>query len=188
MRNEAFLIAGAAATLMATACDKASNITGPEVADAQPRFAIGSQINEQDIPWTIDEPNPCLTPPDVVTTTGSTHLVWYSRDDNSGGVGNVTSAGMHLSISMSSHGSGVGAPSLLAYKINDQNTESDQDPDGPQATVLMEEQLLVNAAKSELNYIRHTVFKITFNAAGIPTAFVDNTFTKCAGQPTDATI
>src|SRR5438552_10286207 len=155
MRNEAFLIAGAAAALMAVACDKASSITGPEVADAEPRFAIGSQINEQDIPWTIDEENPCNH--DVVSTTGSTHLVWYSRDDNSGGVDNVTSAGMHLSISMSSHGSGMGAPSLLAYKINDQNTESDQDPEGPQATELMEEQLLVNAAKSELNYIRHTV-------------------------------
>ena len=182
MRHETFLIAGAAAALMATACDKVSSITGPEVADARPKFAIGSIINEWDMAWTIDEPNPCITtiPVEVVATTGSTHLVLYDRFDNSYGV--------HHSLSMSSHGSGVGAPSLVPYKISDQNTESDQDPEGPQATELMEEQLLVNAAKSELNYIRHTVIKVTFNAAGIPTATVDNTFTKCAGQPIDATI
>src|SRR5439155_7613376 len=186
MRNEAFLIAGAAAALMATACDKASSITGPEVADSQPRFAIGSHITEQDIPWTMDEENPCNH--DVVATTGTTHVVFGSSVDNSGGSSDPLSGGFHVSISFSSHGSGTGAASLLAYKINDQTNEPDQDPEGPQATEVFEEQLLVNAAKSELNYIRHTLFKITFNAEGIPTAFFDNSFTKCAGQPIDVTI
>ncbi|PYO06436.1 MAG: hypothetical protein DMD30_12660 [Gemmatimonadetes bacterium] len=184
MRNEAFLIAGAAAALMATACDKASNITGPEVAYAKPAFnlAAGSHTVTQDDPWLIATENPC----NGEQVIGN--VVFGSSVDNSGGSSDPLSGGFHVSISFSSHGSGTGAPSLLAYKINDQTNESDQDPEGPQATEVFEEQLLVNAAKSELNYIRHTLFKITFNAEGIPTAFFDNSFTKCAGQPIDVTI
>ena len=177
MKKERILIAGAAA-LMAIACDNASSITGPELTNAQPRFAIGFHTSEQDIPWTMDEPNPCNN--DIVSTTGSTHLVFGSSFDGNGGV--------HLSIKFSSRGSGVGAPSLLAYEIKDQDNNSDQDASGPQATILAEEQLMVTAAKPALNYIRHTVFKITFNAEGIPTAMVDNMFNKCGGQTIDATI
>ena len=55
MRNEAFLIAGAAAVLMATACDKASSITGPEVAYAKPAFDLGSGPIALDVPYTFRE-------------------------------------------------------------------------------------------------------------------------------------
>ena len=168
MKSKTLLIAGAATALMAIACDKGTSITSPDLATTQPKFAIVTQ----DFPWSRDEPNPCNG--DVVSTTGSSHIVFGSTLDNSGGT--------HLTFSISSRGSGVGAPSLMPYTINDQTSESDQDPDGPQVTDHFEERLLVSAPKSALNYIRHTVFKITVNADGVPTALFDNTWTKCAGD------
>lgn len=174
MRHERFLIAGAAVALMAAACDNGSSITSPEAAYPTPAFdALGSHTVTQDFPWAVVELNPCNN--DMVTISGSTHIVSGEQFDNSGG--------MHLSVSFSSRGSGVGLPpAMLAYTVSEQTTDSQQDPEGDQSSQLLEQRLLVRAPKPSLNYLRHTVFKLTRNAAGVPTATFERSFTKCGGE------
>ena len=172
MRNEAFLIAGAVAALMATACDKASSITGPEAPYAKRADALTSHTSTQDIPWDIAMDDPCNG--DFVTVTGgSTHFVFGSTFNTSG---------IHLSMSVSSRGTGTGLPpDSFVYKVSDQTNDSVQEPVGPQFTMLDEERFLILAPKSEDNYIFHMVFKLTMNANGMPTASVDRSFTECVG-------
>lgn len=179
MRHERLVIAGAAVAMIAAACDNASSITSPEAAYPRPAFdALGSHTVTQDFPWAGEERNPCNN--DMVTITGSTHIVFGSQFDNSGGI--------HLSVHLSSRGSGVGVPSTLAYTVSEQTTDSQQDPEGDQSTQLFEERLLVRAPKPALNYLRHTVFKLTRNASGVPTAFFERSFTKCAGETIEVEI
>ncbi len=172
MRKEAFLIAGAAVALMAVACDKASSITGPEAPYAKRADALTSHISEQDVPWDIVVTDPCNG--DVVTITGgSTHFVF-------GSTFNIN--GIHLSMSVSSRGTGTGRPpDFFVYKVSDQTNDSEQEPVGPQFTMLDEERFLILAPKSADNYIMHMVFKLTVNANGIPTASFERSFTECVG-------
>ena len=174
MRNETFLIAGAVAALMATACDKVSSITGPEVPYAKRADALTSHTSTQDLPWDGPPvvPDPCNS--DVVTITdGSTHFVF-------GSTSNIN--GIHLSISASSRGTGTGVePDFLVYKVSDQTNDSFQDPVGLQSTLLDEERFLILAPQSVDNYIMHMVFKLTVNPNGDPTASFDHSFTECVG-------
>jgi hypothetical protein len=171
MKYKPFLIAGAA-VLTAIACDKAANITGPDAPIALRADVLREHEVVQDFPWPAEERNPCNG--DLVTVTGSTHVVFSSMVDNSNG--------LHWSVHFSSRGTGVGAPSLLNYTVSEQTTDSQQDPEGEQSTQLLEERLLVKTSKPALNYLRHTVFKLTINANGVPTAFFDRSFNKCGGE------
>src|SRR5438552_17020406 len=84
MRNEAFLIAGAVAALMATACDKASSITGPEAPYAKRADAL-TRHTEQDVPCD-DIPamiDPC-NKDETTFTGGSTPFVVGSAFNPSG--------------------------------------------------------------------------------------------------------
>jgi hypothetical protein len=174
MRHETLLIAGAALVLTATACDKASSITGPEAPYAKRADALTSQISGLDVPWDIPMVDPC-NGDEVTITGGSTHFVFGGTySDNTGGV--------HISMKVSSRGTGVGLPpNFFVYKVSDQFNESVQNPVGPQFTWLDEERFLILAEKSEDNYILHTVFKLTMNANGIPTVYFDRAFTECVG-------
>ncbi|MFL5487172.1 MAG: hypothetical protein ACJ8AJ_01690 [Gemmatimonadaceae bacterium] len=171
MKLQTIFIAGTALVLPATACDPASSITGPKVADAKPSFAAVSETEQvQDVPWGLTEINPCNGAP--VTSDGTVHTVTAVTFDNSGGV--------HLSNQYDFRGSGVGPPPLLlAYTVNDQFTSSLQIPED-NFSWLEEQRVLVKAPKPELNYIRHMVFKWTF-ANGATTVMFDRFFTKCAG-------
>jgi len=176
MRHETFLIAGAAAALMATACRKATSITGPDAPNALRADVLHEHDVVQDFPWATPEENPCND--DMVAVTGSTHVVFSSTFDNSGGI--------HWSEHFSSRGTGVGAPpSSLNYTVSEQTTDSQQDPEGDQSTQLYEERLLVKASNPRMNYLRHTLFKLTINANGVPTAFFDRSFNKCDGGTID---
>jgi len=171
MRNEAFLIAGAAATLMATACDKASSITGPEVAYAKPAFDLGSGLIALDVPWPIAETNPCNG--DDVEGQGKTHIVFNSTLDASGGT--------HFTFNITHSGSGVGLTSGLTYRLVDNTTLSIQDPD-PTISYKEEHQFVMVAPKPAVNYIQHVLIKFTFNANDMPTADVTWMFNKCDGD------
>src|SRR5438552_15476026 len=141
MRNEAFLIAGAVAALMATACDKASSITGPEAPYGKRADALTSHT-EQDVPWD-DIPamiDPC-NKDEITFTGGSTHFVFGSTFNTSG---------IHLSMSVSSRGTGTGLPpDSFVYKVSDQTNDSVQEPVGPQFTMLDEASFLILAPKSD---------------------------------------
>ena len=175
MRNEAFLIAGAAAALMATACDKASNITGPEVAYAKPAFnlAAGSHTVTQDDPWLIATENPCNG--EQVIGNGSTHIVMGSQFDNTGG--------LHVSIERSSSGSGVGDVSGPGYTVSEQTTNSDKSLLVPeQFTWFDEDRLLINAPKSVDNFIMHVVWKVAITPPDfVPTISPNQFFMECVG-------
>jgi hypothetical protein len=177
MRHETFLIAGAAVTLMAAACDNASSITSPDGAYPKPAFDLESVVDDAagttalDVPWAVVETNPCNG--DEVATQGKTHIVFKSSFDASGGT--------HNTFNIGSSGSGVGMPSMVNYRVNDKTTTSNQDPDGLQASYKEEHQLVMAASKPALTYVRHVLIKLTFNPAGVPTATVDHLFTRCAG-------
>jgi hypothetical protein len=181
------LIAGAAVAMMAAACDYASSITSPEAAYPKPAFdlesvtddAAGESViddaagtTELDLPWVVTETNPCNG--DEVATQGKTHVVFNSTLDASGGT--------HNSFKISWSGSGVGVPSMSNYRVTDKTTQSIQDPDGPQVSYQEEHQLVLAAPKPALSYIRHVLIKFTFNGRGVPTAAIDNLFTKCGGE------
>jgi hypothetical protein len=172
MRHETFLIAGAAAALMATACDKASSITGPEAAYAKPAFDLASGPIALDVPWVVDETNPCND--DEVTGQGKTHIVFSSTLDASGG--------KHDTFDISDSGSGVGLPSGSNYRVVDKTITSNQDPDGLQVTYKEEHQIVMAAPNPAINYTRHVLIKLTFNADGVPTADVAWMFNKCGGD------
>jgi hypothetical protein len=179
MRHESFLIAGAAVALMAAACDNASSITGPDGAYPRPAFDLVSVVEDAantttalDVPWAVVETNPCNG--DEVATQGKTHIVFKSSLDASGGT--------HNTFDISSSGSGVGVPSMVNYRVSDRTTTSTQDPDGLQSSYKEEHQLVMAAPKPALTYVRHVLIKLTFNAAGVPTATIDDSFTRCAGE------
>jgi hypothetical protein len=182
MRHERFLIAGAAVALMAVACDNATSITGPDAPTALRADVLRDHEVTQDFPWTSPEENPCNG--DAVAVTGSTHIVFTSMFNSTGGSFD-DGANLHWSVNMSSRGSGVGAPSLINYTVSEQTTDSQQDPEGDQSTQLLEERLLVKASNPRMNYLRHTLFKLTINANGVPTAWFDRSFNKCDGQTID---
>jgi hypothetical protein len=170
MRNEAFLIAGAAAALMAAACDKASSITGPEVAYAKPAFDLGSGPIALDVLWPILQTNPCNG--ETVEGQGKTHIVDNSSLDASGGV--------HNTFNISHSGSGVGLVTGSNYRVVDNTTTSFQDPD-PTMSYKEEHQFVMVAPKPAVNYVQHVLIKFTFNANG-PTADVTWMFNKCDGD------
>jgi hypothetical protein len=171
MNYKSFLIAGAA-VLTVIACDKATSITGLDAPTALRADVLREHEVVQDFPWAAEERNPCNG--DLVTVTGSTRIVFSSMVDNSNG--------LHWLVHFSSRGTGKGAPSLLDYTVSEQTTDSQQDPEGEQSTQLFEERLLVKTSKPGLNYLRHTLFKLTINANGVPTAFFDRSFNKCDGE------
>jgi hypothetical protein len=172
MRNETFLIAGATAVLMATACDKASSITGPDNAYLKTAFDLQSGPIALDVPWPVAETNPCSD--DEVTGQGKTHIVFNSTLDASGG--------RHDTFNITHSGSGVGLPSGSNYHVVDNTTQSNQDPDGPQVTYKEEHQIVMAAPKPAVNYTRHVLIKFTINADGVPTADIAWMFNKCGGD------
>jgi hypothetical protein len=173
MRRQTVVLTGAAAALLIAACDKAPGIAGPQNGGAaQPAFdAFVSKTNEQDVLWAIEEDNPCND--DMVTTQGSTHVFF--------GVVANENGGYHLSMTFNSKGTGTGLPSGFTYKVSEEFTYSDQNPDGEQFTISQEQQVLILGPRQVDNYIRHMRFKLTTNANGVPTAFADSTWTKCTG-------
>lgn len=174
MKYKSFLIAGAAVVLSAVACDNATSITGLDAPYAPRANAETSHTSTQDVPTLNEEPNPCA-PLEVVTSNGTAHFVIGSTIDNTGGI--------HLSTKFSFRGSGMGAPSLLPYTLNEQQSTSVQAP-GSAVTWLEEWRVIVKPPKPELTYIRHIVFKFTMNATGIPTVFFERSFTKCGNEMT----
>ena len=166
------MIAGAALVLMATACNDASSITGPEVAHAKPAFDLGSGPIALDVPWGFVETNPCI-PPEVVETQGKTHIVVNSTGD--------VINGFHFTYNITHSGSGVGLTSGLTYRLVDNTTLSIQDPD-PTISYKEEHQFVMVAPKPAVNYIQHVLIKFTFNANDMPTADVTWMFNKCDGD------
>jgi hypothetical protein len=178
MRHERFWIAGAALVLIATACGDASSITGPPAPDAARPDALTSHTSTQDVPFTVEEVNPCApptTPIETVTSEGTAHFVIGSTTDNTGGI--------HLSTEFTFRGTGMGAPSLLPYTLNEQQSTSEQEP-GSAITWTEEWRVIVKPPKPELTYMRHIMFKWTMNATGIPTASFDRMYTKCGTETT----
>jgi hypothetical protein len=173
MRRQTLVFTGAAAVLLIAACDKAPGIAGPqnEVA-TQPGFdALVSKTNEQDIPWAIEEENPCNH--DIVTTSGSIHVLF--------GVVANENGGYHLSMRFNSKGTGIGLPSGFTYKVSDEFTYSEQNPEGDQFTIRQEQQVLILGPRQVDNYVRHMVFKVTNNANGAPAADFVQSWTHCVG-------
>ena len=172
MKYLSLLSAATAAALLMVACERASNIAGPQnSAPANPSFdALHQTSNTFDFPWDNVEPDPCTG--DMVTVSGVTHFLVSTTDDGSGG--------FHLSSRANSTGSGLGAPSGFTYSVKDNFSYMEQDAT-PGSTVRQVEDVLILGPRSIDNYYRHEVFKITINALGVPTVFFDNTTTKCAG-------
>jgi len=173
MRPHTVLFAGAVASVIMSACDRAPNIAGPQTLSAErPRAeAIISRTNEQDVPWADVEQNPCTG--DWVTITGSTHFLYNTSFD-----GNT---GYHLDTRSNSKGTGTGAPSLYTYKVSEQFMYHENNPEGPQFEQTQVEDLLILGPRSVDNYIKHMEFKLVGTPAGDVTASRDRSWTKCAG-------
>jgi hypothetical protein len=158
--------------LFMVACERAPELTAPTRAPAKPSSqAIISQTNEKDVPWAIEEQNPCNG--DNVVTEGSTHFLMHFGFNDDGTY--------HIDELSSSKGTGIGVPSLGTYKVSEQFNYSEQNPSGDQFVVRQEERLLILAPKSADNYIRHMIFKFSADQNGVPTVDFESSFTKCVG-------
>ena len=172
MRRSSALVAGAGMALFMVACERTSDVTAPGRALAKPASAaIVDQTNERDVPWTVEEQNPCSG--DNVIITGSTHFVMHFMFD-----GNL---GYHIDTRSSSKGTGIGVPSFGTYKVDETISYSEQNPEGDQFVVRQEERLLILAPKKADNYIRHMIFKFSSDPSGAPTVDFERSYTKCVG-------
>jgi hypothetical protein len=172
MRQERFLIAGAAVVLMTVACGKATSITGPDAPNLKPGFDLVSGPIALDLPWDAVETNPCNL--DQVTAQGKMHVVFNSSVDASGGI--------HFTDNITDSGSGLGVPSGSNYQVVDNTTESDQQHD-LQQTYKEEHQIVLAAQGPTVNYTRHVLIKVTFTPNGAPTgAEFAWMYNKCNGD------
>jgi hypothetical protein len=172
MRYRIVVVGAALALVMA--CDQGTSIAGPKMQPAvQPAFdATVSKTNEQDVLWAVEEENPCNG--DMVTAQGSTHYVFGFLFDDTGG--------SHISTRVNSKGSGIGLPSGSSYRVSDESTYSEQNPEGDQFTIRQERMVRMLGDRQVDNYTRHMVFKLTQNANGVPTASFERSWTKCDGM------
>ncbi|HEY8165535.1 MAG TPA: hypothetical protein VIF83_08280, partial [Gemmatimonadaceae bacterium] len=73
---------------------------------------------------------------------------------------------------------------FVLYRIDEQTSEM-QNEDYPQSTYTHEEQLLVQAPKSEDNFIYHLIVKVVFSASSDPgdppTVMFDRSYANCVG-------
>jgi hypothetical protein len=171
MRRYSVLATLVVAGLMATSCDRASSIAGPQALNTNPAFAIVfEKTNEQDVPW--DEPvtNPCNG--EEVLLSGSSHFLMHTWSDNS--------LGFHLSTSVTSKGTGLAPLSGDTYKASGETNYDAMVPD-PTATSRFEHQVVAIGPKQADNFVIHFGAKITFAATGMPTATYDHITTKCTG-------
>jgi hypothetical protein len=167
-----FILGSAVAlTISLAACDKATTISDPGVVARQPSAdALVSQTNERDVPWSDVHQNPCTG--DMVTVTGTAHIIFHSVLDDSGGG--------HISTDTDVRGTGLGFPSGMTYTVKDWFTDSQQ-TNGSQFSWRDERDLMVMGARSVDNYIMHFVFKYTQNANGVPTVVFDRPTERCVG-------
>ena len=166
-------LAGAALSIVA--CDRAPDISGPQMSPpSQPASeVIHSKTNEMDILW-IDEVENCDGDPVIVK--GQTHVIMTETVDSN--------TGFHRSWRFISKGTGFEPTDLLMlrpYKI-DETTLDGENVNYPETTLYNEERLLVLAPIGEHNFIYHRMTKVTFPASGdMPTAQFDRSWTKCVG-------
>ncbi len=167
-------VAGAALSMVA--CDRASDISGPQMSP--PSRPVGevihSKTNERNILW-VDQVENCDGDPVIVQ--GQTHVIMTETIDSNGGY--------HRSWRFISKGTGFEATDVLMvkpYKI-DETTLDSQNVSDDQATFTNEERLLVLAPRGEDNFIYHRVTKYTIpaNGSGEPSAQFDRSWAKCVG-------
>jgi hypothetical protein len=176
MRYRVVGLAGAALALI-TACDQGPSIAGPQMSPStlHPSAVIQSKTNEMDVEW-LDEVQNCDNEP--VFVNGTTHVILTETVDDAGG--------FHRSWRFISKGSGVNVTNpLVLYRIDEQTGEM-QDEKYPQSTFTHEERLLVNAPKSEDNFIYHLIVKVVFPASTDPgdpqpSVMFDRSYAKCVG-------
>jgi hypothetical protein len=170
MRLSAMVCLAAAASLIG-GCDSAPNILSPDLASTQPNFVtLVDQTNEQDVPWVpVPEPNPCNG--DEIVINGTSHFVFHTVLESSGG--------LHLSSHVGSKGEGLGT-SGKQYIITEQFSYMEQNSI-PTATVLQEQTVVVRGPTPLDSYTRHMVFKLTFTPTGMPMANFERAFVQCHG-------
>jgi hypothetical protein len=173
MKYLSIVFAASAATLLIVGCDRASNIAGPQRSPTSRPVsdAIIQRTNEQDVPWSDVEQDPCTG--DWVTIQGSTHFLYNTSFD-----GNT---GYHLYTRSNHTGTGTGAPSGYIYKVMDEFFYHENNPTGPQFEQTQGDDLHILGPKSVDNYIKHMEFKLVMNGVGNVTASRDRSWTKCVG-------
>ena len=103
---------------------------------------------------------------------GTTHFLFVTTDDGSGG--------FHLVTNDWSSGTGLGVPSLFTYKVKYELLYNSQSvPAGGIAHQHMD--LLILGPRSVDNYIKHMDFMIRIDTNGVPIADMENSFEKCVG-------
>lgn len=160
------------AAVLMVGCDRAPNIAGPQGNSlSRPTFdAFHNTTNEMDVPWADEEDDPCTG--DHVTINGTTHFLFVTTFDNSGGA--------HLVTNDWSSGTGLGVPSLYTYKVKyDLLYNSQSIPPG--GIVHQHMDLMILGPGSVDNYIKHMDFMVKLDTNGIPTAQMENSFEKCVG-------
>ena len=126
------------------------------------------------IPLAGETVNPCSG--EVVTYTGSLHLVMSFTADGSGGFHTVIRSNYEIS--------GVSVTVTVTgtkYRGSGGDlTEENVRPPYPYEFTKALKFVLVSASPTD-NFQMHTLFHITFNANGVQTAFVDKPVAECRG-------
>jgi hypothetical protein len=115
-------------------------------------------------------PNPC-TPGDFVNVSGTLHIVYYVREDGSGG--------FHVDQLVREHARGTSLTTGIGYLLSDTHDESWQASAGVAHTSILTSTLVSQAGTD--NFLMRVRMHTTINALGVPTAAVDEVTLECAG-------
>ena len=158
-------------TAALAACSATDDVTAPMAPSSKPTTAaLVDQSTTQDFPYSWTGPNPCNG--DVLTLTGTSHIITHAT---------LNGNGAHIDEHFMSDGTGQGAPpSFKEYSGSaDDRYQSNM---LTITTVLNEDhRMLVRGPTRADDFFFHTVYHITVNANGVPTATVDKYDARCKG-------
>lgn len=155
-----------AALTFATTLAAAAGVAGA------PAAAAGGPVNVTlNIP-ADPRPNPC-TPTDVVNVSGTLHIVYDVRSDGQGG--------FHINQLIDEKANGASLTTGVSYVLSDSYDHGFYaGAPFPVTDTVTQSVALVSQAATP-NLIMHYDVHTTVNAAGVPTATVDNYRLDCAG-------
>jgi len=172
MKHLLVVSAATVAAVLMVGCERAPSIAGPQSNSLSRPSAdvFHNTTNTMDFPWADEEDDPCTG--DHVTITGTTHFLFVTTDDGSGG--------FHVVTNDWSSGTGLGAPSLFTYKVKYELLYNSQSVP-PGGIIHQHMDLMILGPGSVDNYIKHMDFSVRLDPNGVPTATMDNSFEKCVG-------
>jgi hypothetical protein len=163
-------IAALAGAAVLFACDSSERMSAPKSPSAgSGEQALVDHSNTQDFPYERTFEHPCRSG-ETITLHGTSHVITHAVMDGSGGI--------HLDNHFISDATGIGVPSMDEYTGKADNRDQ-QELLNITTVVNEDERVQVHGPNPGDNFFFHTMYHVTVNAMGVPTATVDKYDVHC---------